>query len=375
LVTNLPPQAQAQYKKVVSSKTKKEKLENLKIFLSMIPEHKGTEKLRAQVKKQISKLEKEMEEEKERKKRISQRKASIEIEKSSNSLVFPLLYLSQETLSKVMLSFNEKLDLWTFLSKPITTEIEKVKLIIVPIPLQLIQESTYLEALAQADLIFLLISNQDEIKDFFEAISFLRSRNFYLLNKESEAVVVKSSIKGILFEGKSRFIEDIEEVKKNLLGVKIEGVTIRLQELTTSYALEASVKPNSRKLSYLVVVDDKAYESCDKIRSEFIEKISYPIVVRLEELGEKSLFLERVLSICEKIRVFTKEPREKEYSNEPILLPKDSSVLDLARKIHKELAENFKYALIIRGKDQRKVIKVGKDFKLNDGDVVEIHSR
>ncbi|MCI4438772.1 TGS domain-containing protein [archaeon] len=341
----------------------------------MIPEHKGTEKLRAQVKKQISKLEKEMEEEKERKKRISQRKASIEIEKSSNSLVFPLLYLSQETLSKVMLSFNEKLDLWTFLSKPITTEIEKVKLIIVPIPLQLIQESTYLEALAQADLIFLLISNQDEIKDFFEAISFLRSRNFYLLNKESEAVVVKSSIKGILFEGKSRFIEDIEEVKKNLLGVKIEGVTIRLQELTTSYALEASVKPNSRKLSYLVVVDDKAYENCDKIRSEFIEKISYPIVVRLEELGKKSLFLERVLSICEKIRVFTKEPREKEYSNEPILLPKDSSVLDLARKIHKELAENFKYALIIRGKDQRKVIKVGKDFKLNDGDVVEIHSR
>ncbi|MGB9894428.1 MAG: TGS domain-containing protein [Thermoproteota archaeon] len=341
----------------------------------MIPEHKGTEKLRAQVKKQISKLEKEIEEEKERKKRISQRKASIEIEKSSNSLVFPLLYLSQETLSKVMLSFNEKLDLWTFLSKPVTAEVEKVKLIIVPIPLQLVQESIYLEVLAQADLIFLLISSQDETKDFFEAINFLRSRNFYLLNKESEAVVVKSSIKGVLLEGKSRFVEDIEEAKKNLLGTKIEGVTIKLQELTTSYALEASVKPNSKKLSYLIVVDDKAYESCDAIRNEFAEKISYPIVMRLEELDEKSVFLERILSICEKIRVFTKEPREKEYSNEPILLPRDSSVLDLARKIHKELAENFKYALVIRGRDQRKVIKVGKDFKLNDGDVVEIHSR
>lgn len=370
----MPPQAQAQYKRVASSKTKKEKLENLKIFLSMIPEHKGTEKLRAQVKKQISKLEKELEEEKERKKRISQRKSYIEIEKSSNSLVLPLLYVSQETLSKVILSFNESLDLWAFPSKPITIEIEKVKLIIVPIPLQLIQESTYLEVLARADLISLVVSSQDEIKEFFEAISFLRSRNFYLVNKESGAVVVKSSARGIILEGKSKFIEDVEEIKKELLGIKVEGVAIKLQELTTSYALEASVKPNSKKLSYLIIVDE-AYVSYDVVRNEFTEKVSYPVIMKLEELNQKNIFLERVLSLCEKIRIFTKEPRERVHSGEPILLPKDSSVLDLAHEIHKELAENFKYALIIRGKDQRKIIKVGKDFKLNDGDVVEIHSR
>lgn len=375
MVTNLPPQAQAQYKRVASSKTKKEKLENLKIFLSMIPEHKGTEKLRAQVKKQISKLEKELEEEKERKKRISQRKASFKVEKSNNSLILPLLYLSRETLNKVMLSFNERLDPWAFLSKPVAIEVEKVKLIVVPIPLQLVQEPTYFEVLSQADLVFLIISSQDEAKNFFEAINFLRSRNFYLVNRESEAVVVKSSTKGITIEGKSRFVKNVEEVKKELTRIKIEGLTIKLQELTTSYALEASVKSNSKKLSYSIIIDDKVYTCYDAIKNEFAEKVSFPVVMKLEELNEKSAFLERILSLCEKIRVFTKEPREKEYSNEPILLPRNSSVFDLAREIHKELAENFRYAFIIRGKDQRKVIKVGKDFKLNDGDVVEIHSR
>ncbi|MBO3757497.1 MAG: TGS domain-containing protein [Candidatus Brockarchaeota archaeon] len=375
MVTNLPPQAQAQYKKVVGSKTKKERLENLKIFLSMIPEHKGTEKLRAQVKKQISKLERELEEEKERKKRIGQRKTSIEIEKSSNGLVLPLLYVNQEALSKVMLYFNKRLDLWAFISKPITLEVEGVRLIVVPIPLQLIRDSIYLEVLAQADLVSLVISSQDEIKDFFKVIFFLRSRNFYLLNKDSEAVVVKSSVKEVIFEGKSRFIENIKEIKKELLETKAGGVIIKLQEFTTSYALEASIKPNLKRLSYLIIIDSKAYASCDAIRNEFAEKISYPIVIKLEELNEKNAFLEKVLSICEKIRVFTKEPREKEYSNDPILLSKGSSVIDLARKIHKELAENFKYAIIIRGKDQRKMIKVGKDFKLDDGDIVEIHSR
>lgn len=375
LVTNLPPQAQAQYKKVVSSKTKKEKLENLKIFLSMIPEHKGTAKLRAQVKKQISKLEEEIEEEKKRKKRISQRRTFIEIEKTSNGLVIPLLYLSPEILSKVMLIFSEKSDLWAFSSKPVTTEVEKVKLIVIPILLQRLQESMYLEVLMRADLVSLAVSNQDEMKDFFRAIYLLKEHNIYLLNKESEALVVKSNVKGINIEGKSRFVEISEEVKKELLSTKLEGVTIKLQELTTYYSLEASVKLNSKKLSYFIILESKAHVSCDTIKNEFMSALSYPVVMELEELKKKDAFLEKLLFVSGKIRVFTKEPKEKEYSNEPLLLPRDSTVLDLAQEIHKELAENLKYAVVIRGQDQRKVIKVGRDFKLNDGDVVEIHSR
>jgi len=68
LPTNLPPQAQALWLKAQEAKTKEEKLERLQEFLSAIPDHKGTEKLRKQIRHQIAVLKDELESERSRRK-------------------------------------------------------------------------------------------------------------------------------------------------------------------------------------------------------------------------------------------------------------------------------------------------------------------
>ncbi len=66
--TNLTVYAKKKWNEVVLAKTPQEKLEKLQEFLSLIPKHKGTEKLCAQTKTKIAQLRKEIEEKKRQRK-------------------------------------------------------------------------------------------------------------------------------------------------------------------------------------------------------------------------------------------------------------------------------------------------------------------
>ncbi len=64
--TNLPVIAKKKWYEASQARTPQEKLEKLQEFSGLIPKHKGTEKLRAQVRRQISTLTKEIDEAKRR---------------------------------------------------------------------------------------------------------------------------------------------------------------------------------------------------------------------------------------------------------------------------------------------------------------------
>lgn len=73
------------------------------------------------------------------------------------------------------------------------------------------------------------------------------------------------------------------------------------------------------------------------------------------------------------VYVFTKMPGKKpDYP--PIALPRNSTIEDLARTIHKDFLAKFKFAKIF-GKSAKfeKGQQVGLKHELQDGDVVEIH--
>jgi ribosome-interacting GTPase 1 len=89
----------------------------------------------------------------------------------------------------------------------------------------------------------------------------------------------------------------------------------------------------------------------------------------LEKLGE-TLF--NALNI---MRIYTKEPNEREFSNNPFILKKGSSIYDLARNIHSDFKENFNFARVWSKRLRFSPQRVGATFILQDGDVVEIHLR
>ena len=68
--TNLSPQCLAARRKYMESKTPNEKIESLREYISLVPRHKGTERLLRQLRSKLSKLEEEVE------KRRSLRKGS-----------------------------------------------------------------------------------------------------------------------------------------------------------------------------------------------------------------------------------------------------------------------------------------------------------
>ena len=100
-------------------------------------------------------------------------------------------------------------------------------------------------------------------------------------------------------------------------------------------------------------------------RFEFIE-ISTETSSGLDELVS---VLFRILNI---IRVYAKPPGKKPDMNEPFTLPADSTVMDLATAIHRELAEKLKSARIW-GTGVYDGQNVQRNHVLNDKDVIELH--
>lgn len=87
----------------------------------------------------------------------------------------------------------------------------------------------------------------------------------------------------------------------------------------------------------------------------------------IEELKEK-IFEELNL-----IRVYTKKPGKKK--DLPALgLKQNATVDDVLELIHKDFRKNFNFARVFNSK-KHSGQKVGLDYKLEDGDVIEIHTR
>lgn len=81
---------------------------------------------------------------------------------------------------------------------------------------------------------------------------------------------------------------------------------------------------------------------------------------------------EKIWKILGKIKVYTKSP-DKPKAVPALALEKNATVEDLAKEIHKEFTNTFKFARIFNStKFSGK--RVGLDYKLQNNDVVEIHA-
>ncbi len=88
-----------------------------------------------------------------------------------------------------------------------------------------------------------------------------------------------------------------------------------------------------------------------------------------EGLGTLNAALFKTLNI---IRIYAKPPGRKPDMKEPFTLPVGSTVNDLAQHIHRELAEKLKFAKIW-GTDVYEGQNVQRTHVLNDKDIVELH--
>lgn len=73
------------------------------------------------------------------------------------------------------------------------------------------------------------------------------------------------------------------------------------------------------------------------------------------------------------VRIYTKPKGQLPDYEAPVVLQNDKcSVEDFCNKLHRSIIKEFKYALVWGSSVKHQPQKVGKDFWLNDGDVVRI---
>ena len=93
--------------------------------------------------------------------------------------------------------------------------------------------------------------------------------------------------------------------------------------------------------------------------------------VGLDELGEE------IFSALNIMRVYTKSPRERLQDfqkKDPIVLSIGSSVGEAAHQVHKDLSRGLKYAVLWGQSGKFDGQHVGRNHELIDGDIIEIHS-
>jgi len=81
---------------------------------------------------------------------------------------------------------------------------------------------------------------------------------------------------------------------------------------------------------------------------------------------------ERIFHSLNLVRVYSKVPGKKPDMDQPFVFPQGTTVLEVAGAIHKEVAAQFRYARIW-GEGKPEGIMVPTDYQVKDGDILEIH--
>jgi len=380
LVTNLPPQAAAQYKKVLGSRAPEEKLQNLKLYLSMIPRHKGTEKLQRQVRRQISELEDEIVQ--RRRRRAKARRVSHFFEKSKDSPLVALVGRTQSGKSALLAKLTSAQPKISGL--PYTTKHPEIggyhfgNVIFQVVELPPIRPSTpippaHADILRKSDLVAIVIDLRQEIGGQVRIIEELREMGIYLGMPSRAVKIDKRDAGGISVIGTSALVSR-EELLGSLHAERIDSAVVKLGPLSTLDDVRAAARGIVMKPALLIANKLDAPEGADaygRLVSAFgmaygILAVSASTGTGLDKAGQA------FLSTMGVMRVFTKPPSEERPSQKPVLIRQGATVAELAVLIHKELAKALKYARIWRSVRQLEGLRVGPNFILEDMDAVEL---
>ena len=327
---NLPPQyfeAEGRYRE---AREIPEKIRALESMLAIMPKHKGTDKLRGQLRSKLSKLKSESQ-----KKGRTERKGSLFNVKREGTAQVLLLGFPNVGKSQLVLALtNANPEVANY---PITTRkpvpgmmpFENIQIQLVdapPINFE-IGEAWLSPMVRNADALIIMVDlDSDPLAQMEGVLSKLEEMRVKPIRFESK----------IIHRG-----EEVLEPRKTLIAANkldIEGAQEKDRMLKERYGRCFPIFPLSAQKG-----------------------------IGLEEL-KRGIF--EALDI---MRVYTKPPGKKPDFSEPVILKKGSTVEDAGYSVHKDFVKNMKFARIW-GSEKYQGQMVKRDYVLHDGDVVEFHT-
>lgn len=391
--TNLPPEAKDKWAEVEATNDPKLKLQKYQEFLSEVPQHKGTMKLRGQVKKKMATIRKDLDDKKRKGTGKGGGGPKLFIEKEGAAQI-ALLGMTNVGKSSLLAALtNAKVEVSP---NPYTSR-EPVPSIMsyMDIRFQVVEAPAMMEGSADgkawgmatlgsarnADGLILMvdlshspISQLDLILGELEKARVLVSKpkGRVDIDRKHAGVSLRIILVGKLIGCSMREVEALfRSYRINDAIVKISG-EITLDEIEDAIFESTIYKP---ALIIANKTDLKGAEA-NLRRLEAHVNGKLPIIAvscekrrGLEQLGEE---LFKTMAI---IRIYTKEPGNKLPSSNPFTLKRGATLQDLAKSIHGEFVKEFAFARVWAKRLVFSPQKVGLSFILEDGDIVEIHTK
>ncbi|MEM5829921.1 MAG: YchF-related putative GTPase [Candidatus Aenigmatarchaeota archaeon] len=226
-------------------------------------------------------------------------------------------------------------------------------------------------------------SNEKELIDVLtQKLSGLKIKREYIEKHINEIKDLDTFAKNLLFESKKMIIiankiddensyKNIEELRKFIKKENLDLEVVECSALSELILRELDKKGiisydfKSFKILKESELNKNQLDALEKIR-KMLEKNNGSFVVNA---------LNRLVFNVMKYKVVFPVENENKLSDKKgnvlpnaFLLEKDAKVIDLAEKIHSEIAKNFLYAIDVKNKR-----KIGKDYVLNHRDVIKIY--
>ena len=324
--TNLPPEAVEAERRYRAAKTTAERIVRLEEFISTIPKHKGTDKLRADLRRRLSKLKSAT----QSRKKISRQDSAFHIDKEGAGQVVVVgpTNVGKSALIATLTNAtpgvsNAPFTTWTPTPGMMPMENIQIQLVDTPSLNRDYVGSELIELIRRSDLILLVVELlADPIHQLEDTIALL---------KEHRIV--------------PRHLKDRHTEQRHLTFIPL-----------------------------LVLVnkcDDENYDEDFEICCELLEG-DWPLLPVSATTGRNLEHLKQaVFERLEIIRVYSKPPGKEPDLGAPFVLERGSTVAELAGKVHQDFFEKLKSARIW-GSSVYDGQMVSRDHVLQDGDVVEL---
>jgi len=310
---NLPPQYFEAEKRLRLAKNPADKIVVLEEMLAIMPKHKGTDHLRAELRKKIARLTEAAE------KKLATKRASMLIVKegAAQIVVIGLPNAGKSQLVGSVTNASPTVAEYPFTTQSATPgmmEFENIQIQLIDTP-----------PLGEQSVVWWLP---------------------HMIRRADAILVVVDLADAPLTQAEAIFAELAD--RKIAIGGKVKALIVG-NKLDRANARENYLALKNRYQGQLPVIAISAKEG-----------------VGLEEMKRE------IFQMLDIIRVYTKAPGQKPDLTDPIILDRGSRLEDAAAVVHKDFVAKLKYARIW-GSGKHDGIMARRDHILQDGDIIELH--
>ncbi len=322
---NLPPQYFEAEKNFRLAKNPAEKIAALEEMLAIMPKHKGTDHLRAELRRRIAKLTEASE------KKSATQRASMVIEKEGAAQVV-VIGVPNSGKSQLVSSITNasptvaEYPFTTHAATPGMMEFENIQIQLIDTP-----------PLAPQPVDFWLPP----------------------MLRRADTLLVVVDLSNAPLTQVETIMTQLESMRIGIGEKKAEDEAGRVLAQKTALIIGNKIDLGNASQNYTT------------LHNKYKEQFPVIAISAREGVGLAELKLE-IYQILDIIRVYTKAPGQKPDFTDPIILDRGSRLEDAAASVHKDFRARLKYARIW-GSGKHEGIMAKRDHILQDGDVIELH--